>query len=192
MLASALAVALLTASPAAPVEVVKSGNAEVQRLLANKEATVDKLAQTADTFVDFGELAKRALGAEWEKLSKKQQGEFSGTMRGLLRASYAQKALGQGTAQIKYGAEKTTGNEAEVPTTLVVNKEEVPVVYKLFRAAPAKEWRIYDVITDDVSLVGTYRDQFRKLISEKGYEGLLAALKAKREQLEQGAASKTN
>jgi phospholipid transport system substrate-binding protein len=40
------------------------------------------------------------------------------------------------------------------------------------------------VVTDEVSLVETYRGQFRKLMQEKGFDGLLGVLKAKREQLE--------
>jgi phospholipid transport system substrate-binding protein len=187
MLTALLALSVLTSNPSTPSEVVKEGNAQVQKLIATQGASVERLAQTADQFVDFGELARRALGKEWDKLSKKQQDEFSATMRGLLRASYAQKAMGQGTAQAKYGPEKVTGNEAEVPTTLVVAKEELPVVYKLYRAS-GRPWRIYDVVTDEVSLVQTYQDQFRKLISEKGFDGLLAALKTKKEQLEKGAA----
>ncbi len=185
MLATVLALSVLTAAPS-PSEVVKQGNAEVQKLIGGPGATVERLAQTADQFVDFGELAKRALGKEWDKLNKKQQEEFSATMRGLLRASYAQKALGQGSAKLKYGAEKVTGNEAEVPTTVTVAQDELPVVYKLFQGGG--RWKIYDVVTDDVSLVRTYQDQFRKLISEKGYDGLLSTLKAKKEQLEKGSA----
>ena len=42
----------------------------------------------------------------------------------------------------------------------------------------------YDVVTDEVSLVETYRGQFRKLLAEKGFDGLLSTLKRKRDQLE--------
>jgi len=58
------------------------------------------------------------------------------------------------------------------------------VEYKLYRAGEKDEWRIYDIITDDVSLLETYQGQFRKLLSEKGFDGLLSTLKAKRAQLE--------
>jgi len=194
MLSALIVVALLGSAPASPLTVVKEGSAEVQKLLATKGVTVEKLATKADDFVDFAELAKRALGQEWEKLAKKQQDEFSKTMKELLRASYAQKALkdGQGKAQFSYESETVKGNDAEVTTSLLVEKEKVPVVYRLYRADPKASWRIYDVVTDDVSLLATYRDQFRKLIAEKGYEGLLKALKSKRDQLEKNAAPASN
>ncbi|MFL5318841.1 MAG: phospholipid-binding protein MlaC [Myxococcaceae bacterium] len=184
MFASLATVVLLAAAPATPTQVVKDGNAAVQKVLAQKGATVEQLATTVDGFVDFSELAKRALGKDWDKLNKKQQDDFAATMKGLLRASYAQKAIGQGKADVQYGAEKVEGNEATVPTTIAVKQDKIPVDYKLFRADPKAGWKIYDVVTDEVSLVETYRGQFRKLIADKGYDGLLTTLKNKKEQLE--------
>lgn len=183
-----LTTALLAASPG-PLAVVKAADVDVQKVLAN-DATIEKLAATADGYIDFGELAKRALGQkEWTKLDKKKQDDFSATMKGLLRASYAQKALGDGKngTKFEYVGEKIAANEATVEARLVTKEDKFPVSYKLFRADAKGAWRIYDVITDDVSLVGTYSDQFRKLIADKGFDGLLATLKTKRDQLEKPA-----
>lgn len=184
-----LTTALLAASPG-PLAVVKAADVDVQKVQAN-DATIEKLAATADGYIDFGELAKRALGQkEWAKLDKKKQDDFSATMKGLLRASYAQKALGDGKngTKFEYVGEKIAANEATVEARLVTKEDKFPVSYKLFRADAKGAWRIYDVITDDVSLVGTYSDQFRKLIADKGFEGLLTTLKTKRDQLEKPAA----
>ena len=173
------------AAPSAPLTVVRDADVEVQKLLKSPEPTVEKLATRADDFVDFIELAKRSLGADWSKLNKKQQEEFSATMKGLLRASYAQKAIAdnKGQAKFEYGEEKIVGDEATVNTTLVSKNDKFPVVYKLYRGNKGG-WKIYDVVTDEVSLVATYNDQFRQMIAKKGFDGLLTSLKAKRDQLE--------
>jgi phospholipid transport system substrate-binding protein len=185
VLVPVLALAMAAAS-STPTEVVKKGNDEVQKILKSENGTVEKLAAKADEFIDFPELAKRALGDEWPKLNKKQQGEFSDTMKGLLRASYAQRAVqeGKGGSDIGYVGEKVDGNEATVSTTVALKKDKIPVDYKLFRTDPKSQWRIYDVITDESSLVTTYNDQFRQVISKKGYDGLLATLKKRRDQIE--------
>jgi phospholipid transport system substrate-binding protein len=188
MLTSLLVATLLSAGHPGPTAVVRTGNDQVQKLLANKDVSVAQLATKADEFVDFVELAKRALGGEWDKLDPKQREDFSTTMKELLRASYAQKALGQGQAQTEYGKEKVRDNEAEVHTTLLIQKDRFPVVYKLYRLSADSEWRIFDVVTDEVSLLETYRGQFRKLIAQRGYEGLLETLKRKRDQLEKKSA----
>lgn len=191
MFAPALGLLLLSVSAElTPLGVVKSADAEVERILASREPTVDRLAAKADEYVDFVELARRALGEKaWAGLSTPQQGEFSATMRGVLRASYAQRALsdGRGGSRIEYGAERVEGNEASVATSFKIKDDVIPVVYRLFRANPKARWKIYDVITDEVSLVATYGDQFRQVIAKKGFDGLLKSLKAKREQLEASA-----
>ena len=184
----------VAASPVSPIGVVKEGNAEIQKIIASSEATTEKLAARADQFVDFVELARRAIGKEWGKLKKPQQDDFTQTMRGLLRASYAQRALGDGKngAVTEYASEKIAGNEATVSTWLVIKKDRFPVEYRLFRPDANSPWRIFDVVTDAVSLVETYQDQFRQLLAKKGFDGLLATLKAKRDQLERAAIAPTS
>ncbi len=186
MFASLLAAVLLTATPG-PLDVVKSGNADVQKVASAKGATAEQLSKVVERFVDFGELSRRALGGQWDKLTAAQRKDFSSTMEGLLRASYAQKALGQGKTQVEYGKETVEGNEATVDTTVNVNRDKFPVEYKLYRAGGKGEWRIYDIVTDDVSLLETYQGQFRKLLADKGFDGLLSTLKAKKAQLEKSA-----
>jgi phospholipid transport system substrate-binding protein len=176
-------VILLLLLAASPLSTVKSGNEQLQKLLPDGEAAVEKLAAKADEFIDFAELAKRAMGTGWSKLSPKQQAEFATTMKGLLRASYARKAIAQGgNGDVQWGEEKIAGNEATVASTILVNKERFPIEYRLYKAGAA--WKIYDVVTDGVSLVDTYSDQFRSLIAKKGVEGLLTTLKTRKEQLE--------
>ncbi len=192
MLATLVALAL--SSNPGPLAVVKAADQEVQKLLQSGNATTGKLAAKADLYVDFGELAKRTLGKDWAGLKKRQQDDFSNTMKGLLRANYAQKAIsdGRGGATFEYGDEKIEGDEATVSTTLVVKTDRFPVLYRLCRAGAKAPWRIYDVVTDDVSLVATYTDQFRQVMAKKGFDGLLASLRAKKEQLEKdGAAAQT-
>ncbi len=174
---------------ASPLEVVKNGNSEVQKIAAEVNPT-EKLAARAEDFVDFGELAKRALGKDWPKLTGPQQVDFAQTMKVLLRASYASKAQteGKGKLSTEYGQEQIAGNEATVGTTLVMNNDRFPVDYKLYRRDEKSPWKIYDVVTDSVSLVAAYQDQFRVLINTKGIDGLINTLKAKREKLEKKAA----
>lgn len=188
MFTVAVAALVLAAAPASPLELVKNVDAEVQKVLKSPDATTEKLASRADEFIDFGELAKRAMDADWAKLNKKQQDELTSTMKGLLRASYAQKAVKDergGSANVDYGAEKIEGNEAVVNTSLKVKSDTFTVIYKLYRPVDGKgSWRIYDVITDEVSLVSTYKDQFKKQMANKGFDGLIKTLKSKQESLE--------
>ncbi len=184
MLVSLLTAALLTATAPAPLDVVKSGNESVQKLVTKKDASVAQLSQVVERFVDFGELARRALGPQWDQLTEAQRKEFSSEMVALLRANYAKKALDMGRTQVGYGEQSIQGNEASVATKVYVNRDRFPIQYKLFRSGASGQWRIYDVVADGNSMLEAYQQQFRKLLSTKGFDGLLATLKSKRVQLE--------
>jgi phospholipid transport system substrate-binding protein len=191
MLAHLIAATLLAASPGAgPLETVKSGYEDVQKAANARGATVEKVALAVDKFVDFEELARRALGDAWSTLTPSQRKELTGAMRGMLRAFYARRILGNANTEVAYGQELVEGNEASVRTSVTAEGTRIPITYKLYRSGPkAKSWRIYDIVTADVSLLEDYRSQFRVLLEEKGFNGLLAAIKARRAEAEQPTAT---
>jgi phospholipid transport system substrate-binding protein len=189
MLAPLVAVTLLAATPG-PLETVKSGYEDVQKTARAPRATVEKVALALDKFVDFEELARRALGDTWNTLTPSQRKELTGAMRGMLRAFYAQRILGSDNPEVTYGQETLEGNEATVHTTVTTEGTRIPIAYKLYRAVRKPgAWRIYDIVTADVSLLEDYRSQFSQLLAEKGFDGLLSAVKARWAQVEQPTAT---
>lgn len=184
MLANLIIATLLTASPG-PLETVKSGYADVQKAANAPGATIEKVAQAVDRFVDFEELARRALGDTWSRITPTQRKELTGAMRSMLRAFYAQRILSKPDNEVTYGQELLQGNEATVSTLVMVEGNRIPITYKLYRAAPKdKSWRIYDIVTADVSLLEDYRGQFSQLLADQGFNGLLSAVKARQAQVE--------
>jgi phospholipid transport system substrate-binding protein len=190
MLAPLIAATLLAATPG-PLEKVKSGYANVQKAATAPGATLEKLATAVDTFVDFEELTRRAMGEAWSTLTPTQRKELAGEMRGMLRTFYAHRVLGHGQSEVTYGEEAVDGDEATVHTTVTVQKTRIPIAYKLYRQArKPRGWRIYDIVTGNTSLLEDYRDQFSQLLATKGFGGLLATVKARRAQVEQAAAAR--
>jgi phospholipid transport system substrate-binding protein len=190
MLASLVALTLLAATPG-PLEIVQSGYRDVQETARAPGATTEQLAAAVDKFVDFEELAKRALGETWDLITPAQRRDFTGAMRGMLRAFYAEKTLGLGAADVEYGQETVDGDEARVSTFVTVQGMHLPIEYKLYKLARKPGgWRIYDVVTDKVSLLEGYRVQFRELIASDGFAGLLSTLKTRQAQVEQSAGQK--
>lgn len=43
----------------------------------------------------------------------------------------------------------------------------------------AGDWRVYDIIVDEISLVHSYREQFTKIIRKSSYAELVAQLRQK-------------
>jgi phospholipid transport system substrate-binding protein len=192
MLAPLVVVTLLAALPR-PLEIVKSGYSDVQEAARAPGANVERLAAAVDKFVDFEELAKRALGETWGSITPAQRKDFTSAMRGMLRAFYAQKTLGLGNADVEYGQETLDGEEARVSTIVTVEGTRIPIDYKLYKLArKAGGWRIYDIVTDKVSLLENYRGQFGELLARSGFDGLLSTLKMRQAQVERSAALKAH
>ena len=75
--------------------------------------------------------------------------------------------------------ERREGDYAEVRTKLLSRKGELPVDYRLL--SNSKEWRVYDIVVDSISMVHNYRGQFTKIIRTSSYEDLVEKLKSKTE-----------
>jgi phospholipid transport system substrate-binding protein len=188
MLAPIVVLTLLAATPR-PLEVVRSGYDNVQETARAPKATLGQLAAAVDRFFDFEELTRRAMGESWSALSPTQRKELAADMRGLLRAYYARKVLGRGDAQVEYGQESLHGDEATVSTVVMVEGVQLLIDYKLYKPARTSGWRIYDMVTNQDSLLESYRSQFRQILETQGFNALLATVKARREQFEGPAAS---
>jgi len=42
-----------------------------------------------------------------------------------------------------------------------------------------EDWKVYDVVIDDISLVDNYRFQFHRVIAESSYQALVRIVKEK-------------
>ncbi|MFL5345129.1 MAG: phospholipid-binding protein MlaC [Hyalangium sp.] len=187
MLVPFVALALLAAAPS-PLEVVKSGYTDVQETARAPGVSIERLVTAVDKFVDFEELARRALGETWEKITPAQRKDFTSAMRGMLRAFYAQKTLALANAEVEYGQQTLDGDDARVSTFVTIEELRVPIDYRLYKLArKAGGWRIYDVITNGISLLEDYRGQFREILARDGFAGLLSTLKMRQAQVERAA-----
>jgi len=54
---------------------------------------------------------------------------------------------------------------------------EFSINYKLHRAGA--DWRVYDLVIENVSLVNIYRSQFNRILSSSTYDELVMKLKRK-------------
>ncbi len=175
-------VLLATASLASPKDVVQKGTDRLRAELKKADAKPADILKVVEGFVDLGELARRSLGEAWDQRSAKERTEFVETMKEVLRASYEDTARQQLRGDISYGKEEIDGDEASVAATVKVNSDEVPLVYRLFQKG--SDWKVYDLVVDESSLLDQYKSSFKRTIASKGFPGLLGQLKAKKAEIE--------
>jgi phospholipid transport system substrate-binding protein len=155
-----------------------SPEAELQR------AEVRKIV---GSFLDYGELARRALARHWEPLTPKQREEFVSTLRELVERSYLKQVHGNAAYNIKYEKEEKTGNDATVTATLNTMARGKKVIIALEYKMLYKDghWVVYDVLTDEQSMLENYRAEFNKIITKESFEALLKKMKKKLDEKEE-------
>jgi len=179
----------LTASVAAaltPTETVKSRVEEaLQRLAPASNPTAEAvqrrravIRRAADTLFDFPDMSRRALGRHWTDRTPAEREEFTRLFTDLIAQTYIGKIDRYAGESIAYVGERVDGEEASVRSQVVTAKgSQIPVEYRLHRANDG--WSAYDVLIENVSLVGTYRSQFDRVIKAESFANLLRRLREK-------------
>ncbi len=182
------AAGLDAAAAGTALEAVRSAINEVIRILEDEQLKKpekakerrQRLEQVINDRFSYEEMAKRTLGAQWNKLADKERQEFVDLFKRLLTNSYAGKIEGYSGEQVEYLGERTKDDYAEVRTKVVSGKTEIPLDYRLLNKGG--DWRVYDVVIDGVSLVNNYRGQFAKILKDSSYAELLETIRKKAEE----------
>jgi phospholipid transport system substrate-binding protein len=140
----------------------------------------EQLRQVLFDRFDFTEMAKRALGSNWRRRTPQEQEEFVKLFTDLLERAYADIIESYSDEKIIYLNERIDGGFADVWSKIQTSRgEEYSIAYKAHLVS--NEWKVYDVVAENISLVNNYRSQFNRVISGSSYEELLRRLKDKAE-----------
>ena len=173
---------------ASPMAELKKSNDQLDMLLKKKYPnwSPEAEAQKADVrklvggFLDYRELAHRSLVKHWDTLTPAQRTDFVTTLRDLVERSYLKQVTGDPNYNIKYQKEEKTGSEAKVEAMLNTQARGKKVVIALeYHLIYKDHWFVYDVITDEQSMLENYRAEFNKIINKEGFDALLKRMKKK-------------
>jgi phospholipid transport system substrate-binding protein len=138
----------------------------------------EQLSKVIEARFDFAEMARRSLGAPWRRLTPAQQEEFVALFTDLLRDAYVADIESYKGERVVYTRETQEDQYATVYTVLKSPEgAEYAIDYRLHWVD--KEWKVYDVVIENVSIVNNYRSQFARILNKSSYEGLLRALREK-------------
>jgi phospholipid transport system substrate-binding protein len=141
------------------------------------EERVTRLKKIADLRFDYGEMAKRSLGGQWDKLVERERQEFVDLFTEFLTATYVEKMHSYSGEEVTFLNEQLEGNHAEVKSIMIGKKSEVLMDYRLMKKGD--DWKVYDVLIDGISLVQNYRGQFAAILRSSSYEHLVQMLREK-------------
>jgi phospholipid transport system substrate-binding protein len=125
---------------------------------------------------DFAEMARRSLGKRWSTLAG-QEAEFVAAFMQFAEGSYLNTIGSYRGEKIIYGREHIDTNLAEVETQVLGRGEPAPITYKLHLVGD--EWKVYDVVIDQISLVSNFHSQFGRILRTASVDELMRRLRAK-------------
>ena len=168
-----------------PTETVKSRVDDALQSLtrlgatgASAERRRAEIRRAADALFDFPEMARRALGRHWTGRTAVEREEFVGLFTDLIAQAYIGKIDRYAGEAVTYSGERVDGASASVRSQVVTAKgSQIPLEYRLHREQEG--WTAYDVLIENVSLVGAYRSQFDRIIRTESFSALLERLRAK-------------
>jgi len=175
------------------VVVEKAVNGILQALESRKDQSKlteqdrDAIRQQVEGRFDYREMARRSVGRAWKKQTPEQQAAFTETFRQLLERSYGNRLSDYHGQVVEFDNAEFKKNKARVKTRVIDSHKTTPVAYRLHQNAGT--WQVYDIKIEGVSLVGTFRKDFKGPLKKDGFDGLLKALSDKVKRLKEKDAS---
>jgi len=166
---------------ASPQEQLRSSVDKVIETLKDKSLSGkprrERLTSIIRPRFDFRVMSQWVLGVQWRRATEPQKQRFTDLFSDLLEATYIGKIENYTDERVDYGEERIEGDRALVETNVVTKSAEIPINYKLLREG--EEWRIYDVVIENVSLVRNYRSTYDEIVRKEGIDGLLKRMEDK-------------
>ena len=174
-------VALSDAAGQQATDFVRRKHDELQAAVkAAKDPKTDPtLLAIFDSMLDYDALSRDSLGGEWDGLTEPQRAEFSGILKQLVQNSYRKNLRDPSGYEVQYLGTEASANGTLVKTAAQskINKREKPLAIEYVVSGAGDTLKVRDVITDQVSLVGNYRSQFKRMLKKKGFDGLLEQMR---------------
>lgn len=171
-----------------PKQVVES---TVQSIIDVLEARVDKEAisdadregirQVVAGKFDYHEMARRSVGRAWNDMSLKKQVAMTDVFRQVLEYSYGNQLAGYKGQKVVFEDAEFKKDKARVKGEVIDANKSIPMEYRLHQTTTG--WQVYDIKIEGVSMVTTFRRDFKSIISKDGVDGLMTKLQEKVEKL---------
>jgi len=181
----ALAFTAMSFAGNSPIDVVRTSVDAVLAILDNEQLNYEDKRTQISVIVkerfDFRAMSQRTLATNWNKTTDEEKEKFVDLFSQLIENSYVGKIDSYTNERVDYPGEKVSGRKAVVETLIITSSADIPVDYRLYQKGD--QWLGYDVIIEGVSLISNYRSSYQEIMKKEGFDGLLAKMRAKIDEL---------
>ncbi len=149
-----------------------------------KEMRRQRIMAAISSGFDFREMSRRVLGSTWNDISAEQRDHFVVQMTKLLENVYIGRLESYDGREVEFAAERIKGKRAQVTTLINYEGSKIPVHYIMQKEHD--RWMVYDINIEGVSLIRNYMEQFRTILRQEEYEGLIKIIEQKNQLFAEG------
>ncbi|TDI71878.1 MAG: ABC transporter substrate-binding protein [Bacteroidetes bacterium] len=165
-------VSAIVALEESPLDIIKNRNKTVEEIIGDKDEikgeTKERLKDVINSFMDFNEFSRLALGKYWKERTEQEKKDFANVFQKLIRNSSVKKLEIYQADSVVYEEPEINGSKAKVTTIAYKKRKEFEITYKMHKVD--NEWKTYDMEIDGVSTARNYRDSFYKQIAKTSYK----------------------
>lgn len=159
---------------------------EDKEVQSNRARAIELIETRIAPHFDFDRMTALAVGRAWQKIEPPKREALATEFRSLLVRTYSNALAAYKDQTVSFKPTRPTGKPDEAVVHSQVDQPgaaSVPIDYRLHRR-DGKDWKVYDVIVNNVSLVTTYRGSFATELNSGGVDGLLSSLQARNRSVE--------
>ena len=144
---------------------------------ADYETRFNQFKQIINPVFDFDRMGKQALGkTRWSRFKADQKREYLHLFGDLLRQTYFDKMSLFSSVAVEYQAPIRVKSHVHLPMVAVSKSERQGMLYKLY--SKNGQWKVWHVEVQDISIVKSYKAQYRQFLTSGSVEDLLKKMRA--------------
>ena len=141
----------------------------------DQQAKNKEIIDIVTPMFDFELMARLSLGKKhWSGLSQDKKERFIELFIKRLKASYLNNFNLYTDEKVLYEPSVQVKKKIHAPTYLISKDKKISILYKFYNAK--KNWKIYDLEIQGVSIIRSYRSQFSSILESGTVDDLLLKL----------------
>ena len=148
--------------------------------LAQREASVRELMRQG---FDLPFIGRFVLGRHWRSVSPDQRAQYQELFSSYILQTYSSHLGGYTGETLSITGSKPAGSKDAIVQTRIARPSGPPIDADWRVRARGNQYLIIDVAVEGVSMAVTQRSEFSSVIKNHGFEGLLAALRARTDKM---------
>jgi phospholipid transport system substrate-binding protein len=158
---------------------------------AEIKARDEKVDAELAVLVDYDQMAKDALGKEWDKRTDAEKKEFTELLKQLIQKNYKKNLNKTLTYAVEYKGEQSltklpSGGEPAPGDVLVLteaknkdDKRDTAVLIDYVLRKKGSSYIAIDLVTEGSPMIRAYNKEFKKVIDKDGFPAVITKMKDK-------------